>query len=355
MPRPHLVVESVSIIVACRNERASLGRFLGSLVAQQGVPTPLEIVIADGRSEDGTRAVLEQYAASLEGLPEGWTMRVLDNPGRIASTGLNLALQGAAGKIILRMDAHTEYAQNYVAECLRTLQETGAANVGGPALTKGTGYWQQAIALAFHSPFFSGGARFHNPHYEGVADTVPYGCWRRQTLETLGGFDETLVRNQDDELNFRITQAGGVIWQSPAIRSWYYPRRNLFALARQYFEYGYWKPAVIAKYGRPAHWRHLAPATAALFLLVVALIAPFYRGAAWLLFAMTSIYGLASVGAALAATRSGSKRFLPAMPLIFATVHTAYAFGFLLGGWAHRRRQRENVAGRELSARAEAQ
>ncbi|MEQ1884899.1 MAG: glycosyltransferase family 2 protein [Bryobacteraceae bacterium] len=343
--------EPVSIIVACRNESIWVERFLQSLANQEGVASPVDIVIADGMSNDGTRAILDRFAAREGVLPATWSIRILDNPRKIASTGLNLALRASAGRIVLRMDAHTEYAPNYVEQCLHVLGKSGAANVGGPARTKGNGYWQRAIALAFHSPFFSGGARFHDPQFEGAVDTVPYGCWRRETLVTLGGFDETLVRNQDDELNFRITQAGGIIWQSPAIRSSYFPRRTLGALARQYFEYGYWKPAVIAKYGKPAHWRHLAPAAAMLFLLLTALFTPFFKGATVLLFGMGFVYALAGLLAAFFAARPGSWRFLPALPLIFATVHSTYALGFAFGGWVHRRRRGE-TATQKIAAEA---
>ena len=135
--------------------------------------------------------------------------------------GLNRAIREARGEIIIRMDAHTIYAPDYVRSCVEVLQETNADNVGGPALTRADGYIAQAIALAFHTPFASGGAKFRDPRYEGPVDTVPYGCWRKSTLERIGMFDEKLVRGQDYELNVRIVSSGGTVWQSPKIISWY--------------------------------------------------------------------------------------------------------------------------------------
>lgn len=326
----------VSVLVACRNERASIAAFLESLAGQRCPDVAMECVIADGLSRDGTREYLAGYVSGLTP-PSG--VRILDNPVQTAASGLNLAFRASRGSIVLRMDAHTEYAHDYVAQCLCALAKTGARNVGGPALARGRGYWQKAVALAYRSPFFSGGARFHDPHYEGAVDTVPYGCWLRETLEALGGFDETLVRNQDDELNFRITKSGGVVWQSPAIRSWYYPRRNLVSLARQYYEYGYWKPAVIGKHGRPAHWRHMVPAASAAMLAALAAAAFFVPGARFALVAGLMMYGggLMLASAALVRTREAA-RLLPALPLVFVAVHASYAGGFLTGLWKQRLR-----------------
>src|SRR5262249_29352304 len=152
------------------------------------------------------------------------------NPRKITSTGLNRAILAAQGEIIVRMDAHTEYAGDYIRQCVQVLEETGADNVGGAWRTKASGYLQQAVALAFHSPFSAGGARSHEVDYEGYIDTIIYGCWRRKRLIEVGMFDEELVRNQDDELNLRITRSGGKIWQSARIRSWYQPRASLMAL-----------------------------------------------------------------------------------------------------------------------------
>ena len=353
-PVPISVCATVSILAACRDERSYIAAFLESLAWQECPGVALEAVIADGLSSDGTREFLDQHAP-LHTSPR-LAIHVVENAGRTAACGLNLALHASQGSIVLRMDVHTEYAPDYVAQCLRALAETGASNVGGPALTRGQGYWQEAIAIAFRSPFFSGGARFHDPGYQGPVDTVPYGCWRRETLEALGGFDETLARNQDDELNFRITQAGGVVWQSPGIRSWYRPRHSLFALAGQYFEYGYWKPAVIAKHGRAAQWRHRIPATAAAAVIALSAAMPFSPAAGVLLLALALLYGAASALASLGSARNGgSLRLLPALPLVFLTVHVTYAAGFLAGLWKHRHRPKIALSNAGKALRAEPQ
>jgi glycosyltransferase involved in cell wall biosynthesis len=198
----------ISIVSACRNEREHIRAFVDSLLAQDLSGFDWEIIVADGASSDGTREALADMAT---GNPR---VMVIDNPGRIASTGLNAAIRAASGEIILRMDAHTEYARDYIQRCVRTLEASGAENVGGPARTKAEGLRGRAIQAAYHSRFSTGGARFHDDNYTGYVDTVTYGCWRKETLLRLGLFDEGLVRNQDDELNLRLIRAGGKIWQS---------------------------------------------------------------------------------------------------------------------------------------------
>jgi glycosyltransferase involved in cell wall biosynthesis len=310
----------VSIIVACRNEAAFIQQFLNSVFRQT---VPCEVVIADGLSCDGTREILLKNCPAIQ---------LIENPRLSASSGLNLALKASSGDIIIRMDAHTEYAADYVETCLAVLTETGATNVGGPARTRSEGFWQSAIAAAFHSPFFSGGARFHNENYEGRVDTVPYGCWRRSDLEALGGFDETLVRNQDDELNLRIHRTGGFVWQSPRIRSWYAPRRSLSTLARQYYEYGVWKVAVMRKHGRPAQVRHLVPALALLSFGLLAIACPVSAAARRGMVLSVAAYSFAIVLASLGCLmKSRQVKPLPALPFIFATVHLAYGSGWLSG------------------------
>jgi glycosyltransferase involved in cell wall biosynthesis len=212
----------VSIVLPCRNEADMIERCLESVLRQEPPTGGMEIIIAEGMSEDGTRDIIARWKEASEGRrPQvnGVIIRVIENPGRIASMGLNAAIRAATGNIIIRMDAHTEFAPDYVRQCVAQMQTTGADNVGGPARTKPVTYIESAIAAAYHSPFSVGGARFHDLGYEGYVDTVTYGCWRPETFKRFGYFDEELVRNQDDEHNLRIIRGGGEIWQSPKIRS----------------------------------------------------------------------------------------------------------------------------------------
>jgi glycosyltransferase involved in cell wall biosynthesis len=326
--------QRVSVIVACRNEVREIRSFLESLLQQITEGLEVEYLIADGMSDDGTREILAEYSRRDP------RIRMLDNPGRFVSTGLNAAIFASTGDIVLRLDAHTDFAPDYILECVRTLNRTGHQNVGGPARTKASGRTARAIAAAYHSPFSTGGAKFHDPDYEGFVDTVTYGCWRRETLDRIGLFDETLVRNQDDELNLRLIRSGGKIWQSPKIVSYYKPRGNPRSLFRQYYQYGFWKVAVIRKHRIPASWRHLIPSAffAALGGLVVTAIVAAIAGARSLsigaLLALVVVlvaYLLCSEIFSWRAARKAGFDLLPLLPLMFLVFHVSYGLGFLTG------------------------
>lgn len=325
----------ISVIMPCRNEAAHLGAVLDSLLQQElGDTLTAEFLIVDGMSTDRTREIAREYAR------RDARIRLIDNPPGFVSHGMNAGIGAARGEIIIRLDAHSHYAPDYLRRCAELLEQTGAANVGGPARTVATGLIPETIAAAYHSRFACGGAQFHDCEYEGFTDTVPYGCWRKSTLVEIGLFDEELVRNQDDELNLRLIRAGGRIWQSPSIRSYYHPRASFAALFRQYFQYGYWKVAVMRKHRIPASWRHLVPGAfvAAHLVLVAAAAGAWVAGqtqwagvAAGLWAVMTGLYLLASVAAATAMARVKGWRLLPLLPLAFAIYHVSYGLGFLLG------------------------
>jgi len=324
----------VSVIVPCRNESRYIRGFLDGLLHQDLRSIEMEVLIVDGMSIDGTRNVLHEFAGRHR------SIRVLDNPERIAAAGLNRAIREARGEIILRMDVHTEYALNYVRSCVEVLDETNAENVGGAARTRAAGYLAQAIAYGFHSSFATGGAKFRDPRYEGEVTSVPYGCWRKSTLEFLGLFDGELVRGQDDELNCRIISCGGRIWQSRKIVSWYRPRTTPPALFRQFFQNGFWKVAVIRRLGRPPSMRNLVPA----FSLMLGVLLPLGAAgaslggmtggrnlllSAWL--ALAAAYVALSLTESVSVAKRNGWIFLPILPVIFATYQLAYGLGFLAG------------------------
>ncbi len=319
---------NVTVVAACRNEAGHIGRLLQSLDALDRTGLELDVIIADGQSTDGTRALLDAACGARP-----W-LAVIDNPARIVSTGLNDAIRLARGEFIVRMDAHTVYSPDYVRRSIEVLEATGAANAGGPQRSRAEGYWPRAIHAGFHSPFATGGARFRDNNYSGPVDTVPYGCWRRQTLLDLGGFDETLVRNQDDELNLRIRQAGGVIWQDASIVSCYTPRRTLRGLFRQYLQFGFWRIAVLRKHPATAAVRHFVPGGAALIGFVFAFLTiPAATRAAALtaLGALTVLYALLCLVATLRAASREGWDLLPALPLTFFLYQLGYAAGFCAG------------------------
>lgn len=315
----------ISVIVPCRNERDHIDAFLESVFAQVSASPEhvLEVVIADGMSDDGTRERLREWQADRP------CLSVIDNPDRITSTALNRAIEHASGEIIVRMDVHTVYANDYVAECVRILDRTGATCVGGPWRPIGESRLQTSIARAFESRFGSGGAASRRTEYSGPIDTVYLGAWRRADLVRLGGFDESLVRNQDDELNLRIVRSGGKVWQSASIRSCYAPRASLRALFRQFYQYGYWKIPVIRKHRLPASPRHLVPFAFVLVLMLLAAAAPFWQPAGLAGLAVLATYSVVALANGAIQNRPfASLRETLTTATAFACMHFGYGIGF---------------------------
>ncbi len=325
-------MKTVSVIVPCRNEQRYIEAFCTGVTAQDLPPEwILQLVVADGESDDGTRELLA--ATSARDPRVVW----ISNPGRIVSTGLNAALRIAAGDVIVRMDVHTQYAPNYVRQCIAELQATGADNVGGPWRAEPDadgGPMQHAVAAAFQSRWVAGGARSRQLGHDGWVDTVYLGCWPRATFERFGGFDDSLVRNQDDEHNLRIVKGGGRVWQSSRIRSVYRPRATLRQVFRQYLQYGYWKPFVMKKHGQAASARHVVPGVF-IALLGLASSVAVLGGPAWPLVCVAAPYAV-GVGAMTVAVGAGRRLSWPVwcrVPAVIAAYHLAYGAGSILGWW----------------------
>lgn len=308
-------------------------------VLEQREPTGgFELIVVDGLSDDGTREILADLGAADPRL------RVLDNPARITPVAMNMGIRAARGRYVAILGSHNRYGDGYlVAACEFLDSRSDVDNVGGSMFLEGNKLVQRAIAASFDSPLASGGARWHDAEYEGPADTVFGGVYRREVFDRIGYFDETLVRNQDDELNFRLTRSGGKIWQVGSMRSWYHPRDSLRALFRQYEQYGYWKVRVIAKNRRPASLRHVVPGGFLATLAALVLASPFSHVAAVSLAAVVGLYLVTVVSAALiTAARSGWDLFR-ILPAVFVCQHFGYGIGFLKG--VARALRRRDMAG----------
>lgn len=329
--RPLSSVPFVTVIMPIRNEASFIARSLGTVLAQEYPVDRMEVLVVDGMSDDLTRDMIAQTVADYR---DAAPVTVLDNPRRIVPTGMNIALAQARGDIIVRVDGHCEIAPDYVRRCVETLNATGADNVGGLQQAAGKTLAARAIALATSSPFGVGGARFHYATAAGWVDTVYLGAYRREVFERIGGFDEELVRNQDDELNFRLTQAGGKIWLDPSIRSTYYSRASFGKLWRQYYQYGLYKVRVIQKRGAVPSLRHLVPGAFVLGLLASLLLALLTRRPR-LALSVAAPYAAANLGASLWTGRH-DPRTLPLLPVAFAILHLSYGLGFLAGLWRWR-------------------
>jgi glycosyltransferase involved in cell wall biosynthesis len=317
----------VSVILPIRNEESFIARSLGAVLAQDYDPRRMEVLVADGMSTDGTRAVVEASAAAVPEIP----VVIVDNPPGIVPTGMNAALARARGGVIVRVDGHTIVEPDYVRACVEALRRSGAQNVGGKMTAVGAGRVAGAVAAATSSRFGVGGARFHYSEREEWVDTVYMGAWPRDVLEGLGGFDAEMVRDQDDELNYRLRERGGRILLSPGIRSRYYNRGSLASLARQYFQYGFWKVRVLQKHPRQMRPRQFAPPALALGLAAGLAAAPFSGRARAGLLALSAAYVAAVAAASITSARRVSWKLLPHICAVFPALHLSYGFGFLAG------------------------
>jgi succinoglycan biosynthesis protein ExoA len=244
----------VSVVMAVRNEARHLRDAVAS-VLEQAYPGPLDVTVALGPSDDATGDVLAELAQDER-------VAAVDNPAGLTAAGLNAAIGASTGSVVVRVDGHAVIPPGYVRRAVEVLRATGADNVGGVMAAEGVTPFEQAVAAAMSSRFGTGDARFHYGGEAGPVDTVYLGVFRRSALERVGGFDETLVRTQDAELNLRIRTTGGMVWFSPELRVRYRPRGSLRALARQYFEYGRWRRVVARRHPGSLRWRQmLAPAT----------------------------------------------------------------------------------------------
>lgn len=327
----------VSLVIPMANEAAYIRECLDGLVAQDYPHDRLEVLVIDGGSGDGSRAFVEHAASEHPGL-----FRVLDNPRQITPVAFNIGIQAATGDLVGIVSAHSVLAANYVSRCVAYLDRTGADHVGGLMTAVGLTPVASAIAESTNSPFAVGGSRFHYDTREQYVESVYMGLYRREVFDRIGLFDEELVRNQDDEFNYRLHRANGRHFQTPEIRSKYYSRATYGHLWRQYFQYGVYKPLVFQKVPGAWRWRHVIPTLFVVVLVVGALLAPFLPPVRWMWLAVLAAYvGAMGVGAMRVARKQGWEMF----PLSFAAfpiLHVGYGTGFVLGLWRYGRSRRQS-------------
>lgn len=316
----------ISILIPIRNEAAYIQRCLDAVLAQNYPHDRLEILIADGMSADNTRRIIQGMQADHP------HVQLFDNPGEIVPTGLNILIPQAQGEILIRVDGHCIIAQDYVRNCVRHLQEDSVDSVGGPMRSIGEDHISRVIALAMSSKFGVGSSSFRTETGQTkLVDTVPFPAYTRQIVERVGHYDEELVRNQDDEYNYRIRKAGGKILLAADVRSTYFSRGSLKKLWGQYFQYGFYKVRVLQKHPKQMRPRQFVPpafVASLLLSLILSLVFPW----GWIaLFSLLSIYLIINLLASMLVAKDAGWRYLPLLPLAFSTLHISYGAGFLAG------------------------
>lgn len=343
-PRPF-----VTVIVPCRNEAQYIERCLDTILATDYPQDRLELLVVDGRSDDGTREIVLAYAARRP------LVRLLDNPRRIVPTGLNIAIAASRGELIIRLDAHVEYSATYISQLVDALERTGADSVGGRIVTLPANQspTARAIALALSHRFGVGNAYFRvgtrEPRW---VDTAGFGIYRRAVFERIGLFDEEMVRNQDGELNFRLLKSGGRILLLPDAVAYYYARSTLRQLARMLYQYGYFKALTAKKVGRIMTARQLAPSAFVLSLVGSALLSLWSPASATVGASIAAVYVAVALGSAAAVARREGLRGAGMLAVAFLLMHVTYGVGYLQSiamNWLALGRPTRDVAAMPLS------
>jgi glycosyltransferase involved in cell wall biosynthesis len=318
----------VSIIIPCFNEEATICSLLDSILKQTFPRGEMEVILSDGLSTDGTRAKVGEFQAEHPEL----ALSIVDNRARTIPAALNRAIEAARGEILVRLDAHSMPYPEYVARCVEALEAGRGANVGGVwEVRPGAGTWAaRAIAAAAVHPLGVGDAQYRLSPRAAAVDTVPFGAFRKDLIASIGDFDETLLSNEDYELNARVRQSGGQVWLDPAIRSVYIARSTLGALARQYWRYGFWKFQMLRRYPATLRWRQALPPLFVLSLLVLGLSAFWMPAARLLLGAEAALYLMVLIGGGvLKALKEKAVSLVLGLPLAITTMHLSWGAGFL--------------------------
>ena len=322
------MLPTVSIIVPSHNEEKRIRFLLDAIFAQTYPRELLAVTIADGHSTDRTREVVAAFQQEHPDLQ----LRVVENNVRSIPAGLNQAIAASQGEIILRLDAHSGPHPEYVEKAVAALEAGKGENVGGVwEIRPGAETWiAKSIAVAAAHPLGVGDALYRHAKEAAVVDTVPFGAWRRSLTEKIGGFDESLLANEDYEFNARIRQQGGKIWLDPAIRSVYFARATLGALAKQYFRYGFWKLKMLRRYPATLRWRQALPPLFVLSLAGAGLLALVWPVFAWLAgFELLGYFGILG----LASLRLGWQRreafLVVGVPVAITVMHFSWGVGFL--------------------------
>jgi succinoglycan biosynthesis protein ExoA len=316
----------ISFILPIRNEENFIVKTIQSIFSQT-IEEDFEIIVADGMSNDGTREIIQELKR------ENPKIHLIDNPEKIVSTGFNRALNESKGDIIIRVDGHCEIAPDYIQKCLKCLEKINADCVGGATGHVASGLVGKSIKMAQSSFFGVGGVSFRKKVEKGeYVDTLAFGAYKREVFDQLGGYDEELVRNQDDEFNFRLIQNGWKIWLDPSIKSTYIQRNSFTDLFKQYFQYGFYKVRVVQKRRGIASWRHVVPGLFVLGLFT-SLSIFFVYGNNIPILSLCLPYLSFSLFATIFELIKTPSNLISVMmlPITFFILHVSYGLGFLMG------------------------
>lgn len=314
----------VSVIVPVYNEEKYIGRCIETVLKQDYNKKRIEVLLVDGASTDKTCEIILSYCHKYP------FIHLLHNPNKTVPYAMNIGIRQALGEYVVRLDAHSEYADDYISKCMEYLEKTKADNVGGPTIARGKDNMQKVIAASYSSAFALGWGGQYKFCCEGYVDTVFLGAYKKETLLRIGLYDEKFSCNEDDELNYRIIKNGGKIFMTPAIRSIYYPRNSLKELFVQYYRYGKWKVAVIRKHGKPARISHLIPVSFVCFN-ILGIVMSFLSIVRWIYGLVVIFYWLINLYFSITNKHVSGVKNKFMLCLVHFVLHVSYGLGFFKG------------------------
>ena len=313
----NLSTPAVSVILPILNEEQDLENCI-SAILQQDYAGEIEIILALGPSKDRTNQIATELAAKNSNI------KLVNNPTGQTAKGLNLAIKESTNEIICRIDGHSEISSTYIKTAVDVMLKTGAVNVGGVMYADSSSGLQRTIAQAMRSKLGVGPSKFHTGGNAGESETVYLGTFKKTAILKAGGFDERYIRAQDWELNHRMRAQGGLIWFDPALKVIYRPRKSIFKLAKQYFQYGRWRRVIARQHPKTTNYRYLAPPIAVIANAISLTTGLFVNA---LFFVPLLSYVLLLVIGGLIIGRQILDKLL--MPLVLATMHISWGVGFI--------------------------
>lgn len=317
----------ISVILPVRNEERFITACVASIFAQDYPQEQMEVIFVDGCSEDRTVELLHEMQKAHPQIV------VLHNPNRTVPYAMNIGIEKSRGEVIVRLDAHAEYPPDYIRLSVETLLTRECDNAGGVFETRGRGFMGEAIAEMLKTPLGVGNATYRLTQEDGYVDTVPFGCFRRELFERIGGFDERMTRNQDNELNFRIRKNGGKIYLNHNIRVLYYCRDTMRGIMKMGYMNGKWNVITMTLVPGSMGVRHFVPLAFVLSTIVLLLLTLVTRSLLFggLLALEWGAYLLLDVFYAYTIAKEKGWRFLPVEIVLYPAFHFAYGFGSLRG------------------------
>lgn len=315
---------TVSVIMPIYNEEKYIENCIVSLLKQNYPQKQMEWIFVDGCSKDETRKIVESYMEKYPSL-----IKLYNNPNKTVPYAMNIGIKCALGKYIIRLDAHSEYSDDYISKCVYYLDTTDADNVGGVADTKSKGFVGSAIALMLSSKFGVGNSQFRTNGKSGYVDTVPFGAFRREVFDKYGMYDERLTRNQDNEMNYRIRKNGGKIYMAEDIRLSYYCRDSISGIANMAIKNGKWNVITMRLCPGAMSTRHFIPFVFLISLMIMPVLSIFSSIFGLLFMMEIGLYLFLNLIFSIRA--ANAIKYIPILMILFPIFHVSYGFGSLSG------------------------